>query len=95
MAVRVVKEKLVKVQWIAITSDLWTSIAQHSYLSLTAHFMSEASRLETCLLDCAELAADEHAAADLAREMNNRFTLWDLKTEDQESVTMDKTWSMR
>ena len=82
MAVTAVKEKLVKVQWLGVTSDLWTSISQHAYLSLTAHCVNEAGGLETCLLDCVELADDDHAAADIAREMDNKFAFWGLKAED-------------
>jgi len=44
--------------------------------------VNEAGGLETCLLDCVELADDDHAAADIAREMDNKFAFWGLKAED-------------
>ena len=50
-AVSAVKVKLAKIEWVAITSDLWTSISQHSYLSITAHYVhDDAGTLETTLL---------------------------------------------
>ena len=42
----------------------------------------DAGTLETTLLDCAELAADEHAAKDIASEMDRRFAFWGLKADD-------------
>ena len=43
------------VKSVTITSDLWTSGAQHAYLGVTAHFIDHQCILHACYLDCMEL----------------------------------------
>lgn len=57
-------ELLKEVDSIAITADLWTSITHHTYLGDTAHFVAQDGILQTKLLDCTEMAADQYTAED-------------------------------
>lgn len=67
------KTKLESVRHLAITTDLWTSIAHHAYMGVTGHYVDDAGTLQSCLLDCVELPADEHSAADIASALQDRF----------------------
>ena len=72
------KTKLESVRHLAITTDLWTSIAHHAYMGVTGHYVDDAGTLQSCLLDCVELPADEHSAADIASALQDRFEFWGL-----------------
>jgi len=72
------KSQLESVQHIAITTDLWTSIAHHAYMGVTGHYIDEAGTLKSTLLDCVELPAYEHTAADIASALQARFEFWGL-----------------
>ena len=47
-------EYLKNVDSVSITADLWTSIAHHAYLGITAQFVSRNGVLQMKLLDCIE-----------------------------------------
>ena len=47
---RVVMEHLQGASYIALTSDVWTSLATHSYISATAHFITPEWELSSCVL---------------------------------------------
>ena len=72
------QELLQEVDSVAVTTDLWTSMAHHAYLGITAHFITRAGSLQTRLLDCIEMAADQHTAEDIAELLTERFTYWGL-----------------
>jgi len=72
------QELLQEVDSMAVTTDLWTSMAHHAYLGITAHFITRAGSLQTRLLDCIEMAADQHTAEDIAELLTERFTYWGL-----------------
>jgi hypothetical protein len=52
----VLKEKLSTINSIALTTDIWTSGANHSYSSLMAHFINEEWQSNFILLDCSFIA---------------------------------------
>jgi len=71
-------EWLKKVDSIAITADLWTSIAHHAYLGITTHFITHNGILQTKLLDCIKMAANQHTAKDIAVLLTERFAFWGI-----------------
>jgi len=73
--------KLELVKHVAITADLWTSIADHAYMAVTAHYVDEKGTLQSTLLDCVDLPADDHSAADVASALQERFEFWGLVQE--------------
>lgn len=44
------QKKLHGVQGLALTTDSWTSIVNQAYMAVTAHYVSEDSRLQTHVL---------------------------------------------
>ena len=43
-------EHLQSASYIALTSDIWTSLATQSYISATAHFVTSEWELSSCVL---------------------------------------------
>jgi len=74
-------ELLKEVDSVALTADLWTSIAHHAYLGVTAHFVTQDGILHTKLPDCIEMAADQHTAEDIAALLTERFTFWGINSK--------------
>jgi len=52
----------------SLTTDGWTSWANHSYITHTVHYIDEAWNLQAHLLDTAEMSV-EHAGINLADEL--------------------------
>ena len=52
-------------QWFAVTCDGWTSRANHSYLSVTLHYINNKWELKCFLLETGELV-EQHTAINLA-----------------------------
>ena len=50
-----IKNKLKNIKYIALTTDAWTSIAQKSFITVTAHFMDEDCKLVCYVLDTIEI----------------------------------------
>ena len=79
------QEILGKVATAAITVDLWTSQASHAYLGITTHFLDEDWKQVTRLVDCTELAGDQHTAPDIAPALKARLQHWHLYDGDVSS----------
>jgi len=77
-----IQEKLVKAQWINVTTEMWTLASQRTYFGLTAHYLTEDGALQTCLLDSIELSVEENTAKALAEVIEKRFVFWKLKAKD-------------
>ena len=71
-------ELLKSVDSVAITTDLWTSMAHHAYLGITVHFVNKDGLLQWRLLDCVEMPADHHTAEDIAELLSERIPFWGL-----------------
>ena len=53
-----IKEDTNTIKYFAATTDLWTSTANHLYLSCTIHFIDEMWELKSYCLDTVPLFAD-------------------------------------
>ena len=71
-------EYLKDVDSVCVTANLWTSIAQHAYLGITAHFVTRNGILQTKLHDCIKMAADQHTTEDIADLLKERFAFWGI-----------------
>ena len=71
---------------VAITVDLWTSQASHSYLGITTHFLDGDWKQVARLVDCMELPGDQHTAADIALALKTRLQHWRLYDGDVSRV---------
>ena len=80
-------ECLKDVDSVAITADLWTSIAHHAYMGVTAHFLTRDGFLQTRLLDCTEMSADQHTTEDTDDLLTERFAFWGINGKVFAAVT--------
>lgn len=58
------KNILINIDWLSLTTDLWTSINSESYITLTCHFLYE-NELKSCVLDIFVMMG-QHTAKDIA-----------------------------
>lgn len=72
-----VKEALCRTEYVAITTDGWTSINNDSYQAVTVHFIDENSKLKAFLLDCHYMEA-RHTAENLRAEIEKVLDEWGL-----------------
>ena len=72
----------------SLTTDGWTSRANHSYITHTVHYIDELWNLQAHLLDTAEMPL-EHTGVNLADELKDSLARWDLKDDDLVSITTD------
>lgn len=57
---QILKNTLKSVQWLSITTDIWTSINSESYCTVTAHFLFN-KKLRSSVLETAELPGSHTA----------------------------------
>ena len=60
-------------KYFSLTSDGWTSHANHSYIMHTVHYIDELWNLQAHLLDTAETPL-EHTGMNLADELKDTLT---------------------
>ena len=63
--------------YFSLTTDAWTSKANHSYITHTVHYINELWDLRCHLLDTTEITT-EHTAVNLAEELQESLTRWNL-----------------
>ena len=76
------------VKYFSVTTDGWTSRANHSYITHTIHYVDELWNLQSHLLDTVEITT-EHTAINLADELQESFARWNLSDECLVAVTTD------
>ncbi|XP_046685293.1 E3 SUMO-protein ligase ZBED1-like [Homalodisca vitripennis] len=70
------KQKLATVENIALTTDIWTSDSNRSYMSLTCHFILDA-KLNSNVLSTSELPLD-HTSDNIANAIRNIAEEWQV-----------------
>ncbi|KAF2896786.1 hypothetical protein ILUMI_09389 [Ignelater luminosus] len=70
--------KLKTAEAICLTTDGWTSVANESYLAVTAHFLNKANDLQSVLLECYKYT-DSHTAVNLSEELQRIVENWQIK----------------
>lgn len=73
----IVKTELNQTQYVALTTDLWTSNQTVGYITVTCHFVSEAWELCSRVLDTVNVDKD-HTAENPAGELNRIATEWEI-----------------
>ncbi|KAH9637309.1 hypothetical protein HF086_006953 [Spodoptera exigua] len=86
------KQKLQSVEYIALTTDIWTSDSQKSYISVTAHFI-ENSKLQSLIIATSELA-DQHTSLNIANALRNILNEWNI-FEKIVTIVTDNASSMK
>ena len=56
---------------IALMTDIWTSVAAQSYITVTAHFISSNWELKTCLLQTTNFP-ENHIADSICEKLYKR-----------------------
>ena len=83
-----VKNLLNHATYYACTTDLWTSRAQHAYISLTVHYISEDFVLQSHLLETKEFS-DSHTGVHIAEELEGILQDWSLSRDGLAAFTTD------
>ena len=71
-----------------LTTDTWTSRVNHSYITHTVHYINELWDLRCHVLDTTEITT-EHMAVNLAEELQESLTRWNLLEDKVVAVTRD------
>ena len=74
--------------YFSLTTDAWTSRANHSYITHTVHYIDELWNLRCHVLDTAEITI-EHVAYNLSEELQESLTRWNLSEDKLVAVTTD------
>ena len=72
----------------AVTTDAWSSRANHSYICLTVHYISKDWDICSHMLETAETSED-HTGVNLATGLTESFGRWSLSTVDISAVVSD------
>lgn len=71
------KEKLVTVKGVCITTDHWTSSANESYMGVTVHYIDQEFNMCSNLLECIRFEGS-HTASAIAEELHRIVNNWGL-----------------
>lgn len=74
--------------YFAVTTDVWSSRANHSYISCTVHYVSDSWKLQSHLLDTSEFSTD-HTGTNLASELEAILNEWKLCVDKLSACTTD------
>ena len=72
------KGELDAVDYIAITTDCWTSRATDSYITATAHFIDSEWNLRSVVLETV-IMIEAHTSENLRKQLLNIFESWEIK----------------
>ena len=88
------KQKLkTEAESVCLTTDIWTSSVNDAYLGLTAHYIDEAFKMKSILLDCTVLSGS-HTADNIKENVVRIVQNWNLKDKVLIIVT-DNASNMR
>lgn len=72
-----VKKEIADCSHVALTTDIWTSNAVESYITVTAHFIDKIWQLSTCVLLTKEMA-ERHTGRNIADRLTEMAKEWDI-----------------
>ncbi|KAJ8349324.1 hypothetical protein SKAU_G00244540 [Synaphobranchus kaupii] len=81
-----VKTSLSSAERVALTCDGWTSRATESYVTITAHYVSDEWQLVSHVLQTREMH-ESHTGRNLAELLKNAIDEWEIKDKDPAIVT--------
>lgn len=83
-----VKTDIGDIKYFAATTDLWTSTANHPYLSCTIHYINASWELKSYCLDTVPLFAD-HTGTNLSEALQEVLSNWGLDPAKLVATTTD------
>ena len=75
-------------QWYAVTSDGWSSRANHSYISVTLHYVNNEWELKCFLLETREMV-EQHTEINLANYLKEVLVHWNLPATQISAAVTD------
>jgi hypothetical protein len=78
----------VEAQFVALTTDAWTSAATQPFVAVTCHFIDTNWNLKSVCLACS-LLTESHTAENLAENMRNVLNDWSLNVANVTCCTTD------
>ena len=89
-----INHAIVDVSSYALTTDIWSSRAMHSYMGVTIHFIDANFCLRSYLLDVKELL-DNHTGENIAEYLSEIMNDWHLSSIKLSGMTTDNGSNMR
>lgn len=74
-------ESLSNTDRVAITCDAWTSITTESYVTITAHYITDEWKLAACVLQTRAMS-ESHTGANIAELLHNVSDEWKIRNKD-------------
>ncbi|XP_025192631.1 zinc finger BED domain-containing protein 1-like [Melanaphis sacchari] len=81
-----IKKELKDAKSVSCTSDCWSSIAQESYITVTAHFIDDQWCPKSYTLTTHKLE-ERHTASNLSDQLENTFNKWEINQKVTAVVT--------
>lgn len=78
---------------VSLTTDIWTSLQMEAYLTVTAHFITEAWRLENFVLATKKME-ESHTAEHISQTLKEVISDWDIPGAKIVSVVHDNATNM-
>jgi hypothetical protein len=72
---------------VSVTTDMWTSVANQDYLSLTVHYFNSSFVLNSMCIEVVPFPEVNHTASNLWDFLMNIFKEWGLAEKVQEVMT--------
>lgn len=89
-----VRKSLESVQYFSFTTDAWTAdVANHSLLSVTAHWISDNFTRKSAILNAVVLN-DSHTGAYLCEQLQDSLAKWDIKDSQVHLFLRDNASNM-
>lgn len=73
-----VEEKLIEAEYVALTTDTWTSNSTQSFMAVTAHYVSANWKQVSVLLGCFKFG-ESHSAKNLRNALIQLIKRWNLE----------------
>ncbi|XP_062292961.1 E3 SUMO-protein ligase ZBED1-like [Scomber scombrus] len=83
-----ITSELKEANFVALTTDMWSSINMSPYMSITAHYVSKDWTLKSKCLETA-FAPESHTAAVLAEALQDGLQAWGVGEEKVACITSD------
>lgn len=85
---KVTEQIALGLKYFAITTDCWSSRANHSFMSLTVHYISPEWDLKSHMLETGEITV-EHTAINLSDYLKESLDRWKLPSTEISAVVTD------
>ena len=82
------------VEFFAFTTDIWTSLANDAYLSLTCHFTTSRWEMVTCVLATPPFPVKHHTASNIVDKIHEVMEDHGLEKKNLLSVVHDQCSNM-